>query len=85
MPKNEVDQLFGKYKKGTNWPASSGKTAELIGTRRGTYDVDTSKTDQLTLKNCDVYRHSDDGKYDSDWGIICFKDGKADWVDFAPD
>ncbi|MBN8551036.1 MAG: hypothetical protein J0M12_17115 [Deltaproteobacteria bacterium] len=85
MPKVEVDRLFKKYMKGTNWPYASGPSAELIGTRRGTFEVDTSKKDQLTLKNCDVYRHSNDGKYDSDWGIVCFKDGKVDWVDFAPD
>jgi hypothetical protein len=84
MSKPEVDKLFQHYMKGTNWPVG-GSPATLLGTRRVTFEVDTSKKDQLTLKDCDVYRHSDDGKYDSDWGIICFKEGKVNWVDFAPD
>jgi len=85
MTKEEVGKLFHTYKKGTNWPYSPSPSMDIIGSQKGTYDLDTSKKDQMTLKGCDVYRHSDDPKYDSDWGIICFKDNKVNWVDFAPD
>lgn len=82
--KNDVEKIMGKYFKGTNWPAS-GKQITIPGTKREKFEVDTTKTDQLTLKYCDVYRHSNEGKYDSDWGIICYKDGSVDYVDFAAD
>jgi len=82
--KDKVDEIMGKYLKGTNWP-TSGKQITIPGTKREKFEIDTSKTDQLTLKNCEVFRHSNEGKYDSDWGIICYKNNIVEYLDFAHD
>lgn len=82
--KEQVEKIMGKYLRGTNWPAS-GKDITIPDTKRKKFEVDTSKTDQLTLKNCDVYRHSNEGKYDSDWGIVCYQNDLVEYIDFAAD
>ena len=76
---------MSKYVRGTNWPYSDAPAMQILGSKRETYEIDGSKTDQLSFKDCDVYRHSNDPQFDSDWGIVCYKSDKVDWVDFAPD
>ena len=82
--KEQVEKIMGNYLKGTNWKLF-GSNITIPGTKRVNFEVDTSKTDQLTLKNCDVYRHSNDGAYDSDWGIVCYQNDIVEYIDYAQD
>ncbi|MBM1004122.1 MAG: hypothetical protein N839_0017150, partial [Desulfofustis sp. PB-SRB1] len=54
--RDQVEKVMEKYLKGTNWQLF-GNEVTIPGTQRETFEVDTTKKDQLTLKNCDVYRH----------------------------
>ncbi len=85
MSRKQVEKIMSAYVKGTNWPHSPATSMKVVGSRRVDYELDPTKKDQLTLKDCDVFRHSDEGKYDSDWGIVCYKDEEVAWTDFAPD
>jgi len=81
----QVEEIMGTYIKGTNWQLFGSGDITIPGTKRRVFEIDTSNTNQLALKDCNVYRHSNDGEYNSDWGIICYKNGKVDYIDFAPD
>ena len=85
MSAEQVNRILGFYVKGTTWPALGAKSVKIMGSTRGEYEVDVSSPKELKLKDCDVYRHSDEPQYNSDWGIVCFTSGKVAWVDFAPD
>ena len=85
MLRAEVDKLMSSYAKGTNWPYSPSPTMNLVGSRRRTYQLDSRERAQLTLKDCDVFRHSDEAQFDSDWGIVCYEHDRVSWIDFAPD
>ena len=85
MTRQETEVIMSSYPKGTNWPYSPAPSMKVIGSERVDYELDPEKKEQLTLKGCDVYRHSDEGQYDSDWGIVCYDKDKVVWTDFAPD
>jgi hypothetical protein len=85
MSKSEADTIMTPYTKGTSWPYISALKIELTGSRRGVYAIDQRRNEELTLEGCDVYRHSELPKYDSDWGILCYTAGKLDWIDFSED
>jgi hypothetical protein len=40
---------------------------------------------EMSLQNSVVFRHSDDGRFNSDWGIVEFQDGRVVGVRFSPD
>jgi len=89
MTQAQVAEIMSPYMTGTNWPASvkSGETSTLTDAVSGAqYPITASETGELAIKDSVVYRWYDkDGDFDSDWGVVRFKDGKVVDVDFMPD
>lgn len=65
----EVELIMGKYIHGTGWRA----------------DVFSEDPSELRLGDSVVYRHSNDGRYNSDWGIVKLKGGHVVSVEFWAD
>jgi hypothetical protein len=71
MTPSQVEAIMGKYLKGTGWPANTV--------------ADPSARGELTLPGTVVYRHTNEGWADSDWGMVEFAGGKVVRVEFSPD
>lgn len=71
MTAEEVDGVMSKYIKGSGIPPVGNFASDENG--------------QLKLKDSIVYRHSNDGAFNADWGVVKFKDGKVVDVEFLPD
>jgi len=71
MTPSQVEAVMGKYLKGTGWPANAGEDP----TARG----------ELSFPGTLVYRHTNKGWGNSDWGMVEFSDGQVVKVDFSPD
>jgi hypothetical protein len=89
MNEDEVRNIMAGYMEGTGWPAlyvgeSHGEGfVNDFGT--GTGYPATEFDGELAIKNSLVFRHSDDGAYNSDWGIVTLEEGRVVSVDFSPD
>lgn len=75
----EVDEVMSGHIKGVSekWPPFMGKADTLKET--------TDKNGNLTYEGSLIYRHSDEAAFDSDWGIVKFRNGRVVDVEFAPD
>lgn len=40
---------------------------------------------EVRVPGCEIYRHSNEGSHDSDWGVVCMEGGKVVRVEFWPD
>lgn len=90
MSEAEVRRIMGRYLEGTGWPAPYGGTPDGRGTLNilgsgATHATGTSPNGQMTIADSLVFRHSNDGAFNSDWGIVTLKDGKVTAVSFSPD
>ena len=89
MSQNEVQSIMGKYITGTGWPAygmnpgDHGELAEAGSNRE--FQTTANQQGELELRNSVVYRHSRDGRYDSDWGVVKFENGRVVGIEFLPD
>jgi len=85
----EVEAIMGGYMKGTGWPAmpdSGSSTGQLTEVGSGiTMSTSNSPSGELVIQDSITYRHSNDGAFNSDWGIVTFKDGKVVARTFMPD
>jgi len=68
MTEAQVEQIMGKYIQGTGWPASP------LG--------EMTKPEELVPPNSVVYRHTNEGWGDSDWGVVTFEDNRVSQVEF---
>ncbi|MCD6049652.1 MAG: hypothetical protein K0Q55_1055 [Verrucomicrobia bacterium] len=91
MTESEVRHIMEGYLEGTGWPALPGSnptnapgTLNIVGSG-SQYSTATSPTGQLTIRDSLVFRHSNDGAFNSDWGIISLSSGKVISVEFHPD
>jgi len=89
MTVEEVEAIMAGYIQGTGFPAnpySEGEEDELVdlGTGRRFHTVDTPEG-EMEIVGSKVYRHSDDGAYNADWGIVEFEHGRVVSVSFSPD
>ncbi len=75
MTATQVSAIMAEYTEGTGWPAAPGTQSPTT----------TNTSSQLALANSLVFRHSDDGRFNSDWGVVEFKDGRVIRVQFMPD
>ncbi len=73
MTEAEVRQIMGRYMEGSGWPAIPGSSTNAQGT------LNIVGSDSL------VFRHSNDGAFNSDWGIISLSSGRVVSVEFSPD
>jgi hypothetical protein len=71
MTAEEVDGVMGGYIRGSGWPAVGRFGSDENG--------------ELVVKGSIIYRHSDYGMFNSDWGLVEFNDGKVTGVEFLPD
>jgi hypothetical protein len=70
MSAQEADALMSRWIVGTGWP-----TNPLQGAAPG----------ELQLPDSRVYRHTNEGWGDSDWGIVRFQNGRVVSVEFSHD
>jgi hypothetical protein len=85
MTPEDVESIMGRYMIGTGWrlPAS---TTSGTGTPGETQPLDDQQLDaELQLDGAVVYRHSDEGAYNSDWGVVHFEDGCVVGTEFLAD
>jgi hypothetical protein len=90
MTENEVRNRMARYKEGTGWPAmvttnSDGASVLRDASSGLAHPAGVSPSGQLTLRDALVFRHSDDGQFNSDWGIVSFTNGRVAQVGFSPD
>ena len=86
MNQSEVMSIMGRYMQGTGWPALGDSPGKLVDSGNGnTFESDISPSGELTIKDSIVFRHSNEGSFNSDWGIVSFSDGKVVRVEFSPD
>ena len=71
MTVEEVDRVMSAYIKGSG--------IEPVG-RFG-----SDENGQLELSDAIIFRHSDDGAFNADWGLVRFKDGIVTDIEFVPD
>jgi len=89
MNEDEVRNIMAGYMEGTGWPALYGGdnhgegVVNDLGT--GSSHQATEVDGKLAIRNALVFRHSDEGAYNSDWGIVTFEGGGVVSVDFSPD
>jgi hypothetical protein len=72
----QVEQIMGDYMVGTGWPA---RPLGLPG------EDSAAVTEELAAPDRLVYRHTDEGWGDSDWGEIRFEEGRVVEIRFLPD
>jgi hypothetical protein len=87
MSVEEVESIMGTYMKGTGWPAGPASSSDTL-TEVGTgirVRTSVSPSGELEVDDSIVYRHSNDAAFNSDWGIVKFKDGKVVETVFMPD
>jgi hypothetical protein len=91
MTEAEVRHIMGRYMEGTGWPAIPGSspsnapgTLNIVGSA-SQYSTETSSSGQMAIRGSLVFRHSNDGAFNSDWGIISLSSGRVVSVEFSPD
>jgi len=91
MTEGEVRQIMGHYIEGTGWPASpfdnaTNPTGTLTDLSSGAkYSAAVSPSGELVIRDSLTFRHSNDGAFNSDWGIVSLSRGKVVKVEFSPD
>jgi len=85
----EVDAIMGEYMQGTGWripPGSASPTGQLTEVSSGiTLATSNSPAGELVIRDSITYRHSNDGAFNSDWGVVKFKNGRVIGKRFMPD
>ena len=85
MTVDQVEKIMSRYMKGTGWvlPTSSGKLTD-VGTGV-TLQTSNAPSGELMIEDSITYRHSNEGAFNSDWGVVKFKDGRVEGKIFMPD
>lgn len=90
MTQGEVEEIMAGYIRGTGWPASPAGTRPEAGfladvSSGARYATEPTAGGELAFRDSFVFRHSDDGAFNSDWGVVRFHDGRVAAVEFLPD
>jgi hypothetical protein len=91
MTEAEVRRIMGRYMEGTGWPAnpfdaSTNASNTLTDVGSGSqYSTTTSPSGEMVIRDSIVFRHSTDGAFNSDWGIVSLSSGRVVRVEFSPD
>lgn len=87
MTESDVRRIMGRYLEGTGWPSmpegGSGTLTDLGS--GGTHTTTISTNGDMALRDSLVFRHSTDGRFNSDWGIVELDGGRVKGVSFSPD
>jgi hypothetical protein len=91
MTEAEVRRIMSHYMEGTGWPALPGSSPtngpgslNIVGSG-SQYSTETSPSGQMAIRDSLVFRHSNDGAFNSDWGIISLSSGRVVRIEFSPD
>jgi len=89
MTEAEVRRIMDRYMEGTGWPAIPGSSSNAPGTliagSDSQYSTEPSPSGEMVIRDSLVFRHSNDGAFNSDWGIISLSSGRVVRVEFSPD
>jgi hypothetical protein len=90
MTEADVRRVMGRYKEGTGWPAAYGGMPAGTGTLTdlgtgSTHATGTTPAGEMTIQDSLVFRHSTDGAFDADFGIVTFRNSRVVEVSFSPD
>lgn len=91
MTEVEVRHIMARYIEGTGWPALPGSspsnapgTLNIVG-NSSQYSTGAAPSGEMVIRDSLVFRHSNDGSFNSDWGIISLSRGRVVSVEFSPD
>jgi hypothetical protein len=82
MTQEQVDTTMQKYMRGTGVRSLPGIDTIHTGSQSLASDADAA---MLTPRGCEVYRHSNEGLWNADWGTVCYQAGRVVSTDFSPD
>ncbi len=90
MTEGEVRRIMAGYMEGTGWEAPSSLRYSPARTiddpiSSPVATVGTSPSGELAINNALVFRHSNDGAFNADWGVVNFSRGRVVGVYFSPD
>ena len=89
MTVDQVEVIMGRYMTGTGWPVMPGAaspTGQLIDASSGlTMATSNSPSGEMVIRDSITYRHSNDGAFNSDWGVVRFSNGFVVAKEFMPD
>jgi len=90
MTEREVRRIMARYSEGTGFPAIPGSASNAPGTlniagSESQYSTETSPSGQMVIQNSLVFRHSNNGAFGADWGIVSLSSGRVVKVEFSPD
>lgn len=73
MSRAQVEEILGGYLHGTGWPANPF------------WSSNESPSGELEIQGAQVFRHSNDGRFNADWAVVHFKEGRVASVEFLYD
>ncbi|WP_338864803.1 hypothetical protein [Myxococcus stipitatus] len=76
MTVEQVEAIMGRYLRGTGWPENPFTRGNAPGDFRA---------GELQVADSRVYRHTNEGWGNSDWGVVRFEAGRVVDVTFSPD
>ena len=90
MDEAQVRQIMSGYMEGTGWPARIPGASEDVQhvidpLSGGAYATAGTATGEMGIQDSLVFRHSNDGRFNADWGVVTFHDGRVVDVSFSPD
>lgn len=94
MTEAQVDELMGRYTRGSGWPAcpKGAKTRDGVTRHRPSCPLGVEATGSVAAREprreklkTRIYRHSTDARFNSDWGMVRFQKGRVASVEFLPD
>ncbi len=89
MTVSEVELIMGNSIRGTGWPTLPSSVSSTQTPMESGLDPTIQTVNQphgdLEIQDSIVYRHSNEGAFNSDWGVVQFKDGKVTNKVFLPD
>jgi hypothetical protein len=82
MTQEQVSTAMQKYMNGTGIQNLPGINTIHAGAQAFRNDADSA---MLKPRGCEVYRHSNEGLWNADWGTVCYEAGRVVSTEFSPD
>ena len=83
MTPGQVRDIMADYREGTGLPYLDSFAFEPTGSSHG--GVVSVDEGEIAMSNSLIFRHSDEGAFNADWGIVEFAEGRVLKVDFSAD
>ena len=86
MDEAQVRRIMDGYMLGTGIPTLRPGAGAIIDSSSGVeYPTNNVAGGEMVIQGALVFRHSNDGAFNCDWGIVRFHDGRVVDVSFSPD